>query len=718
MKILLISILSLSVYSEGLLIVDYSERYKSNPKTHPNYPFDSSESFSYLIQTPDRPADQAIRDKILFLQGKMNYYRYHDVPPAAEDIQRMKDYLLEVRKEIPEIFAAEPAPSILEKAETDSINISKILAKFAAKLLLEPAHLDEFKNIFEGKKFYTGISFPHDSLPTTEQARSFGLARNSGSSCDPLFISCAPNNFCLEIPAGNPACADEDSACSGNGQCCSGRCEFGTCTANTRCNSCVPEGTPLPTTTAKCCEGLKATEYVDPEEGRPIRSCLNTSPVVDGESSYLFKEINKNSCAPILADLQDWYRFERNERVLLAFEYLFTTVSYQKYRYKNHLQSIKQAAQSFAQMRITSKRSYEQRMNQIILTFPQGLDQVENTDALGADYHDFLIQEQQALLEQETVRLRLYHGLQGLLDQSIQNIQRFNWNKKRWFKKNNCGQWSIPLLRGRHHKHCYSKSWIVNGANHKIASDLAAFLKGAAANPPSYLGEQDYPRQCQTDPVFPGNAGFHIGHKSRPGGLAHVRSKIQAGLQAYAQQPIGNGATHSLSLPDHKINLGKQDGQAPSEHLLALSDVVIRSLLSYGSAKTCNNLHTSRTKVKYLRVVKDALEEVLDYYQSASKFRQSDVIPCLEERRNVLKSQDCDPADPDCHQQGPTGHPTDNNPPPDRDDPSTTSTTLPDGPLQDDTRLAAPGGGGLARAFSRQMVPFSFPRELLLLMPD
>ena len=676
--IVLISLCFLSLatgYPNGNRIADFSQLYENHSKTDPNYPFDSSEEApSYLIRTPVQ--DQEILNKILLIQGKMNFYRYNETMPSTEDIQLMKDSLLRVREEVikksPGLFAPEPSSrELAQMAKTNpQISLSEIWSKMASELLVEPDHLDEFKNIFEGKKFYENISSPKASLPTKNKASLLTAPLPSGSPCDSFFSLCGAKLFCVEDSSepSNPSCIDEGSTCNGGHQCCSGQCEFGRCRPKTRCSRCIPEGISIPSG-AKCCPGMAVMSTVTslPNEV-PERICIRDqkmSPPPPAPAPYSFR-LNEKSCAPVLINSRDQHRFERNERVLLAFEYLFMTTPYNdKY---NHLGSIKKAAQQFHNARVGSKRSYGRELHDIMTVFKEklrsfeGLNEVRNADALGANYYHFFIQEQKALLKKQEKRLQSYPPLKALLNQSINSIQQFNWNKKRWFKKNRCGKWGLFLVRGKHHKNCYEKSWNVQGRAQSLPSNIEDFLKGEGLMSSSpkkrtvHLLEKDYPRQCQTDPVFPAHAGFHIGKVSSLGSLRSLQGRIKPALQSYGATPLHLGQQHLPSLSGVQIDLqskGRLDPQGRPYDLLGdLTDVVIRSMLSYGHARTCNNLYTSRTKVRYLRVVQQALKEVLAHERSSSYFKKSQVIPCLEIRWNLLTGQNCEPTDPDCHKHG------------------------------------------------------------------
>ena len=526
---------------------------------------------------------------------------------------------------------------------------------------------------------------------TVQQAVAISTGLAPGLPCNPELNSCQAGLFCQEVPAPPiplTTCREEDSPCSQGSQCCSGRCEQTQqtsgqfayeCATNTRCYNCISDGNIKPPS-ASCCPGLQAITAVD-EDGESDVLCIGSPQSVnDGTSAYSFK-MDANSCSPELVNPQDLGRFERNERVLLAFEYLFNTypATSRPDRYK-HLGSIKPIAQSFSNYRIDSKKIYESAMNQInqklqvLLRSHEGQDHIKNSAALGGHYLTLLIQKQQITMARDKARFDSYPQLKPALSSMVQKIRRFKWKKKKWFKPNKCKKWKIKFIRGKNHKKCYTKTWQVPGSAPALTpSGLAKFLKGSDLMAPlsapqrmRHLTDAQYPRQCQTDPVFPSNAGFNIGRGTNLGSLISVRQKIQAGLQAYGSKPkftATNQANSPSSILDRTITLHsthKDEQGRPYTPMEDLSDVVIRSMLSYGQAASCRNNHTAKSKVAYLQVVLDAIVEVSSYYQSSSTFWKNNIIPCLEGRREVLSSRTCDVNDPnsDCHVQCPEDDPS------------------------------------------------------------
>ena len=674
-------------------VKDFSSQYTSNPITHPRFPQKLGERHSYLILEPV-PENTAIRDSLLEMQGKMNFFRYNPMAsPTPTQLKTMQKNLLNAYALMePSVYNEQQINALKNK---DPMSISELLAGIAAKLLVEPRHANQFKNVFNGKRFYFPAisSPPHSSpwggisfgpLPTLQQAVAISAGLAQGQSCNPELNSCQAGFFCQEAPSPPmlvTTCREEDSPCSQGSQCCSGRCErieqtpgqFAyECAANTRCYNCTSDGNIKPPG-ASCCPGLRGITAVD-EDGESDVLCIGSPQSVnDGTSAYSFK-MDANSCSPELVNPQDLGRFERNERVLFAFEYLFNTypATSRPDRYQ-HLESIKPIAQSFSNYRINSKKSYESAMHQInqelqvLLRSHEGQDHVRNSAALGGHYLTLFIQKQQITMARDKARFDSYPQLKSAFSSIIQKIRRFKWKKKKWFKPNRCKKWKIKPIRGKNHKKCYTKTWQVPGSAPALTpSGLAKFLKGSDLMAPlsapqrmRHLTDAQYPRQCQTDPVFPGNAGFNIGRGTNLGSLSSVRQKIQTGLQGYGSKPkftATNQANGPSSILDQTITLHsthKDEQDRPYTPMEDLSDVVIRSMLSYGQAASCRNNHTAKSKIAYLQVVLDAIEEVSRYYQSSSTFWKNSVIPCLEGRRQVLSSRTCDVNDPnsDCHVQ-------------------------------------------------------------------
>ena len=395
-------------------------------------------------------------------------------------------------------------------------------------------------------------------------------------------------------------------------------------------SACVPAGIWLSNTWGLgCCSGAS---WVSERTGK---RCVGDS-TSDSSLGYSF-QVDAQSCSSTLVK-GDSKRFERNERVALAFEYLFSTHSYgDKYGFLN---SIKDAATTFKSKRIASKRSYEQAMSGIIAQFRQllgddGQEEAQEiaarTDALGVHYYDFLIQKNTSLAQQYQNRAKSYTGIEGLLQNSRSKIAGFNWGRKRWFHKNRCGEWSIPIIRGDHHKGCYGGSgrqgtWEVSGTGSFSLGNMGSFLRGVQGH------LENFHPQCQTDPIY----------DSLPASPQVLRGELVKKLRKYGGQSIGVDANEEFAL-GQSLNLDSQNAERSQTGLENLADVVVRSMLAYGGgAESCGNHLSAPGKIKYLEQVESAFKEVRDYYLAVARALEQKVVPCLQQRRELLlQTQNC-----------------------------------------------------------------------------
>ncbi|MCY4643314.1 MAG: hypothetical protein OXB88_01720 [Bacteriovoracales bacterium] len=657
---------------------DHSLRYRDHSPTDPDFPSKTGESHAYLIRTSKSPPfSTALRDRVLAVQGKMNYYRYNpQIVPKASDLKMIKDVLIEVRGYLPTSFGDLPEASALSKMELDTA--SEIFAKVASIILAEPGHIDHFNSVLSSKKFYEGSPgsnrpLPVRSLPSPTSS-SVKLLKK-GEACSPGGELCQKGLSCVELESSSgSSCLDEGQSCSEGSRCCSGRCEFGKCTSNTRCHSCISEGGVLPSgSRMQCCSGLMelSRPRVDPFEeneinsrlcvARPERPSAHVSPPPPSLTPGC--SFNKDE----MRRYSSWFR--RNERMLLAFEYLFGTVeSYDLYGFMG---SIKKGASRFKNSRISTKRSYELEVNRLMDGSQRyssyesaegqqgegvGGSDERKSDALGIHYHEFYIQKYRILSKQYKERVVSYKGINPLLDESISLIQGFNWGKKRWWKKNKCDKWSVYRVRGANHKKCYTKSWSVTGLGSQRAA-MGDFLRalesggesGGDGRPQHLLA---YPfSQCQVDPVFPTDAGLRVGKGGTFPSLSSFREKLKASLLRYGDAPIGQTGYeegNDYLLPDRSINLRterKDKNGRPIDLSGDLSDIVMRSMLSYGSnpasggGKRCRSDESAKSKVQYLREIKRALGQMIDYYQKMGGLIDNKIISCLEDRKAALKEK-------------------------------------------------------------------------------
>ena len=327
-------------------------------------------------------------------------------------------------------------------------------------------------------------------------------------------------------------------------------------------------------------------------------------------ASYPF-EMDEKTCI-VKESEQKKLNFEYSERVLLSFEYLFSTVpAYDLYGF---LGSIQGAATKLQGDRISTKKVFTEEMGRVDKLVNE-LVSNNNTDALGSEYYDFQIQKNQAIVDKYDARHSKYSAIIPQIQSAIQAISTFDWEEEWRGRPNLCGKFHYHIINrqrvlfGDKHEECYSKSW----------------------------------SGCYRDPAFPGNAGISVGKNSPLPTRGGLMSKIEGGVSSYADSPIGGKLCKrdepSSCVIHTRFNLENDDEEKRREQVACLAELVIDSMFLY--AKGCPNSVSAVTKVEYLQKIILAFNEALAYYRSGSDIIKKEVIPCLEERRDLLRKQDC-----------------------------------------------------------------------------
>lgn len=542
------------------------------------------------------------------------------------------------------------------------------VAKIMSKVLLEPDFVMHFKGLLEEKSFFENFPPPGPPLPDETRVVELASPIAAGAHCDPNMNQCSIGLQCAQFPEPDgEGCFELNNTCSSNNECCSGMCSGNVCMENNQCTERMPPGVAFTDGSLQC---LTAAENGDialerrsyqGEDGTSYFLCVEALPELPDEAigSITF---NPNSCAMVFEE-RTLERFDQNERMLLAFEFVFSNTSTNDHY--GHLEKIKTAARAYQESRISTKRSYEQQLNSIFADFDNiqsrtpGSEGDDPTAAQsGADeavFYDFFIREQNAILAREVSRSSAYNSVLPSLDAVSEAIRGFNWGKKKWFKKNKCGKWSIPLLRGKNHRKCAKNKWQVNSASRQNSNLRSANIEGSNNN---------LPGKCVMDPGAPNNL--------RPNGCTSIGclvNKYSRALKTYADTPIGNGSgSSSLQIPDKQISYteeningmmrrkisrdqGTQDEvtQTTTESdvnyeeqvdiLRDLEIVVAKTVSYYGSGSSCRN--PAQSKFAYIAQMKNAIREIQDFYREASEVRRDRVIPCLEARKERLLNPDC-----------------------------------------------------------------------------
>ena len=361
-----------------------------------------------------------------------------------------------------------------------------------------------------------------------------------------------------------------------------------------------------------------ATENLYPEsgnntEGEEDSGQLELASFTGFGASYPFKMDDRNNCSPIISS-EKKSEFEYSERVLLAFEYLFLTVPY--YDKYDLLKAGQASATQFSEDRISSRLALKEELARIEKEFEEGA----GLDSLGVGHYNVMIQKNQAIASQYDTRFAAYTKTVSSIEDSIKKVEDFKWSEEWRGKENLCGESDTNgqgVLFGKEHEYCYTKAW--------LGSD-----------------------GCYPDPVFPGNAGIEVGDNThtRLPAESELKPNVETGFQLYAYK---------------KINLEDGDEEEKTKQLEYLTELVVDSMLLYGkgeeSGGKCQNSTAAPKKVEYFKKITTAFEEVLAYYKSGSKLLKQSVIPCLEERRNLLEQQEEVPEVPD-HVAGPPKKPT------------------------------------------------------------
>ncbi len=626
------------------------------------YQCESADSTNDDYLTCYRYNGDATDVRIKNLQTKLDEWRLVDqstdaATPNETQINEIKDLLQSAKEALTggsaDLYMSEP--SDIRPLPT------RDLARIMADILIEPLHMMSFKNLLDGKKFYEGITTAPD-LPDRARINQLTQAVGSNIWCDPLKTNnqCLPGNLCVEFDqnqsAGQNACLTAGNSCNNGSECCSGACNLNVCEEFYKCSNCMPEDTSFDDGTVNCCGSLTKAQYTDSDDGSTYYKCHDLS-YVGAANIPLGFSMDPNTCSPQInqAALK---RFELNERVLLAFEYVFGTAA--TYDYYGQLSAMKGAANIFKTKRVDTKKAYMEKLNGILQNYEDiatqniGIaDLGTSTVPSGVDEYlafEFFIQENQAMLERDKARGEAYAAIKDPLDAVAEGIRSFKWKKKKWFKKNKCGEWSIPFLKGKNHKKCSKLIWNMGGGatNSNMEEYLRQIEKPTA-----------FPGSCIMDPAYPAGSGIGpasiSGKKniSNPGSIDSVFEKIKTDLAAYAAQPIGVvSTTQTLTLPDALINLQTDRrhenglGGYTSEDVDLLGDlagVATRTVAGWGVGASCEN--PGQSKFNYIEAIKDVVQEVQAFYLQSAALRETAVIPCLTAKRDAfLASPSCDPS--------------------------------------------------------------------------
>ena len=359
---------------------------------------------------------------------------------------------------------------------------------------------------------------------------------------------------------------------------------------------CIPSSIWLPNNLAlgrSCCESRAE---------RNNHYCRTNTPS-PATGSYGFS-LEANSCVAVLDESGRSYQdFQKSERITLAFEYLFSTVSQYDNKY-GFLNKLSQTANNLKEKRSRSMAEYRGVIDGI---------SVAETDAFGIESFKIILKIEQAKNNLYSKRIQEYPLVKNLINQNINEIGEFNWREKPWWKKNACNKWFIIRVKGENHLNCYSRNWQLHGS--APFHNLQTFLTDQTPL-------SSYPSQCLMDPVYPGGPPFS------PPSLSNLRSIIK--------NKLGN---YNIDLETH----GKDEQENTVDPKAILGNTALRSLLSYGrvAGGQCNQASAHRSKIAYLRQVIRAIHDVMNYYQSSLTISEGQVIPCLESQiSDLLKAQD------------------------------------------------------------------------------
>ena len=303
-------------------------------------------------------------------------------------------------------------------------------------------------------------------------------------------------------------------------------------------------------------------------------------------------------------------RLEYSEQVLLSFEYLFSTVP--AYDLYGHLEWIQGAAQSLRKKRMGSKKSLKDAQESL----KKALSDNKNLDGSGVHSYNILIEEYRAIANTLNAQSSSYSAIKKDISGIIAEIEQVEWTQEPPLPgptaKNRCGRLYIstnPLVQGD--QFCYSKAW--------FDGDV-----------------------CYADPVFPGNAGMTVDENSTLPTPSALRSNIKAGFRLYQEQGLDSvGCSGDDCIPE---SIDDEEG-ARSKSLFKLG---VESVLLYGMGETssdgrCQNDPLSAdNKVEYLNKIVLAFKETVAYSRSTAQILQNSIIPCLETRRDLLLTQDCE----------------------------------------------------------------------------
>ncbi len=516
------------------------------------------------------------------------------------------------------------------------------LAMLMAEVLIEPNHTGNFTNLFAGKPFYQSMSNTGSTPPSNAEAISLSSLTPAGGFCSSFTPrKCEGGLPCIQnSEPQETGCFPNNNVCTNDSACCSNKCNNGVCVEDNVCSAVMIEGVEFTDPNLNCKDGLTKKQFT--EGNSNYYMCVDDNIVGDPDVTGDFR-MHPQTCAPIIStELLE--RFDQNERMLMAFEYVFSKSTGYDDHY-NHLSKIRQAASAFGQARINTKRSYEQSLNQIYASFEQmqaAVSAASGSSGTVGEYElfDFYVQEQNAIYQKEKSRTTAYDGIKPQLDEFIKSVQKGpwkSWGKKKWFKKNKCGKYSIPFLRSKNHKKCAKKKANVSGG--EIGPNIESFLRVADKS-------ETQAGSCIMDPAMPDGV-------MPSGSVSSMKSSIQGRVQAYADTPIGNGSgTSGIQIPDRTINYVKEsylinrDGdyeQGDVDVIGALSKIVAKTMLTYGNTSNCRN--PAKSKIQYAMAVKDAIDEVQNFYRESSKLREK-MISCLETRRDQY-AQLCDPTLPE-----------------------------------------------------------------------
>lgn len=583
---------------------------------------------------------------VVSLQTKIDIFRTDPSLPAPTpaEIEEIKVLIQEARDKL-----ANAGNSYILKEPADlKIMPPGFLAPILAEILIEPNHTLNFRNLLEGKSFYQNLTNTGSTPPANSEIAGLVALGSEGSYCNSNFNKCGSDLICVEADINEPAgCFGETSFCASNSECCSGSCSNGLCASANKCNSGMIAYTEFTDPTINCANGLTKESFIDTDSGTTIYQCIDESYAGDADIPNQLGDfdMDKVSCSPIIKkSVLD--RFKANERILLAFEVVFSnTKTYDHFDFLKNFQVI---AKAFAKDRIDSKRTYEKILNEMLSEQKREIAAIEEEAQNGgrltfqeqAKPFQFYVEENKAIMAKELARHQAYPKHIDDIEKLITRFQGLkkgkwkSWGKKRWFKKNMCGKYAIPFIRSKNHRKC---SRVIADGNTGAIGNMESYLRDLAVSIKT-VG-------CQMDPVSTRN---YTGKKNSIGGKSYddYVTMFSSILDSYAKKPIGNGAGQHPEMKDLTINLNTErnleDGQGGyTDQKVTLREDLIKIIgktaLAYGSGATCRNPAPGRRY--YAKAVIDAIKEVAEFYKKSADLKKDKIIPCFEARVAQLEDK-------------------------------------------------------------------------------